>query len=134
MKIRCCVAYGCQENDTLDRKDAFWTYLDEEVDLAEQNETGFVLQFDGNLWAGSQMIPGDPRQQNKNGKMFQEFLEQHPHLTVVNSLPPCEGLITRSRARDDEGYPLSPPGLWGIILAGLWGIIPPLTRAWVVGV
>ena len=34
----------------------------------------------------------------------------------------------------EEGYPLTPPGLWGIILAGLWGIIPPLTRAWVVGV
>ena len=102
MKIRCCVAYGCQENDTLDRKDAFWTYLDEEVDLAEQNETGFVLQFDGNLWAGSQMIPGDPRPQNKNGKIFQEFLEQHPNLTVVNSLALCEGLLTRTRTREDR--------------------------------
>ena len=102
MKIRCCVAYGCQENDTLDRKDAFWTYLDEEVDLAEQNETGFVLQFDGNLWAGSQMIPGDPRPQNKNGKIFQELLEQHPNLTVVNSLALCEGLLTRTRTREDR--------------------------------
>ena len=31
--------------------------------------------------------------------MFQLFLERHPHLTVVNSLPLCEGLITRSRIR-----------------------------------
>ena len=45
------------------------------------------------------IIPGDPRPQNRNGKMFQSFLERHPHLTVVNSLPVCEGLITRSRIR-----------------------------------
>ena len=55
MKVRCCVAYGCQENDLVDRKDAFWTYLDEEVALADPNESGFVLQFDGILWAFSQM-------------------------------------------------------------------------------
>ena len=66
MKVRCCVAYGCQENDLVDRKDAFWTYLDEEVALADQSESGFVLQFDGNLWAGSHIIPGDPRSQNKS--------------------------------------------------------------------
>ena len=34
----------------------------------------------------------------------------------------------------NEGYRSTPPGLWGIILAGLWGIIPPWTRAWVVRV
>ena len=38
-----------------------------------------------------------PRPQNRNGKLFQEFLERHPHLSVVNSLPQCVGLITRSR-------------------------------------
>ena len=34
---------------------------------------------------------------NNNGKMFKEFLEKFPHLTVVNSLDICEGVITRSR-------------------------------------
>ena len=97
MKIRCCVAYGCQENDKVERKEAFWTYLDEEVILADNSESGFVLHFDGNLWAGNEVIPGDPRPQNKNGKMFQDYLERHPHLQVVNTLPQCDGLITRSR-------------------------------------
>ena len=32
--------------------------------------------------------------------MFPEFLERHPNLTVVNSLPFCEGLITRKRIRE----------------------------------
>ena len=52
MKIRCCAAYGCQENDLLERKEKFWKYLDEEVFYAGQSGSGFILQFDGNLWAG----------------------------------------------------------------------------------
>ena len=93
MKIRCCVAYGCQECDSIDRKEAFWTYLDEEVLEADSSESGFILHFDGNLWAGKDIIPNDPRPQNRNGKLFEEFLKRHPHLTVVNDLPQCERLI-----------------------------------------
>ena len=97
MKIRCCVAYGCQESQLNERKEAFWTYLEEEVQMARRSESGFILHFDGNLWAGEHIIPGDPRPQNRNGKMFQEFLHRNPQLTVVNSLPLCEGKVTRSR-------------------------------------
>ena len=100
-KIRCCIAYGCQESDTEDRKNAFWDYMEEEVALAELSDAGFILHMDGNLWAGENIIPGDPRSQNRNGKKFQNFLEKHPNLTVVNSLPLCSGLITRRR--DKEG-------------------------------
>ena len=81
--------------DLVERKEAFWAYMDEEIFLAQQSDAGFVLQFDGNLWAGENIIRGDPRPQNRNGRMFQSFLERHPQLTVVNSLPICEGLITR---------------------------------------
>jgi hypothetical protein len=102
MVIRCCAAYGCQENDPIERKENFWKYLDEEILYAEQSGAGFVLQFDGNLWAGSSLIPGDPRRQNRNGKMFAEFLDRHPQLSVVNALPQCEGLITRRRFCDDK--------------------------------
>ena len=102
MKIRCCVAYGCQEGDLIERKDAFWSYLDEEVLQADQLGTGFVLHFDGNLWAGHSLVPGDPRPQNRNGKLFSEFLHRHPQLTIVNSLSICEGLITRMRIKDGK--------------------------------
>ena len=102
MSIRCCVAYGCQENDSSERKEAFWRYLDEDVLQASSSGSGFILQFDGNLWAGCDIIPGDPRPQNRNGKLFKEFLERNPHLSVVNALPQCEGLITRSRFRDGK--------------------------------
>ena len=102
MSIRCCVAYGCQENDAVERKEAFWRYLEQDVLLASNSGSGFILHFDGNLWAGSDIIPGDPRPQNRNGKLFQEFLERNPHLSVVNALPECEGLITRSRYRNGK--------------------------------
>ena len=52
------------------------------------------------MWAGNDIIPGDPRPQNRNGKLFQEFLERNSHLTIVNSLSICEGLITRRRVKD----------------------------------
>ena len=97
MSIICCVAYGCQESDLIERKEAFWTFLEEEVMEADNTETGFILHMDGNLWAGKNIIPNDPRPQNKNGKLFKEFLDRHPHLTVVNSLPQCQGLVTRRR-------------------------------------
>ena len=100
MQIRCCVAYGCQEGDQVERKSKFWKYLNEEVEFANYSNSGLVIQFDGNLWAGDSIIPGDPRPQNRNGKLFENFLKNNPHLTVVNSLPLCEGLITRSRIKN----------------------------------
>ena len=104
IRIRCCAAYGCQENETKERKSAFWEYLDEEVILASNSGGGFILHFDENLWAGKDIVPGDPsnpRPQNRNGKLFQEFLSRNSHLTVVNSLSICDGLITRRRQKDD---------------------------------
>ena len=102
MKNRFCVGYGCQENDAVDKKDAFWSYLDEEVIEASNAGAGLVIQFDGNLLAGGEIIPNDPRTQNKNGKFVQQFLERNPHLTVVNALDLCEGLITRRRFRNGK--------------------------------
>ena len=102
MTIRCCAAYGCQENEKQERKEKFWDYLDEEVLLAEQSGAGFILHFDGNLWVGDKLVPGDPWKQNRNGKMFEEFLERHSHLSIVNALPQCEGLITRRRFCEDR--------------------------------
>ena len=102
MKVRCCAAYGCQESDLLEKKLAFGDYLDGEVLQASASDAGLVLHFDGNLWAGKDIIPNDPRPQNKNGKMFEEFLSRNHHLTVVNALSLCEGLITRSRLKDGK--------------------------------
>ena len=86
LKIRCVVAYGPQEDDTIIRKQKFWDRLEFEVNEAQLSGMGFMLQMDGNLWVGPDKIPGDPNRQNKNGKLFAGLLEKFPHLTVANSL------------------------------------------------
>ena len=102
MSIRCVVAYGCQENSLIEKKEVFWRFIEEEVITAWDSGSGFILQFDGNLWAGPEIVPGDPRQQNKNGKLFQEFLVRNKNLTVVNSLDLCQGVVTRVRMKEDK--------------------------------
>ena len=99
IRIRCVVAYGPQENQSTEKKHAFWGFLDEEVQFAKLSGSGFILQFDGNLWAGKEIIPGEPRLKNQNGKLFQSFLDRNK-LTVVNSLSICKGLITRKRSKN----------------------------------
>ena len=100
LKIRCCVGYGCQENDNIDKKHAFWEYLDNEVIEARKSGSALVIHMDGNLWAGKEIVPNDPRPKNKNGQLFEEFLNRNPNLNVVNSLDLCQGLITRRRSRN----------------------------------
>ena len=102
MKIRCCVAYGFQENENIEKKNNFWKYLDEEVLNAKSAGSGLIIQMDGNLWAGSQIIPNDPRKQNRNGKLFEEFLMRNSHLSVINALKICEGVISRSRKSEES--------------------------------
>ena len=58
--------------------------------------------MDGNFWAGSNLIPGDPNIQNCNGKLFEQFMQRNAHLSCVNSLQLCEGLITRTRTTKNK--------------------------------
>ena len=75
----------------------FWTYLNNEVDKAKVDGAKVIIQMDGNLWAGEQIIKGDPKTQNRNGKLFQEFLHKNSNLNVTNALPSCQGKVTRVR-------------------------------------
>ena len=97
LKTRCICAYGPQEKDSQDKKLNFWARLSEEVRESEENESAIIIQMDGNLWAGEEIIQEDPNNCNANGKLLKEFLLQHPNLTVVDSLEICEGKITRRR-------------------------------------
>ena len=97
LTISCTSAYGPQQRDSLEKKYRFWEYLDKMADMAWKEGKGFYLQGDLNAWLGSDIISGDPNIQNENGKVFHNFLKRHPQLNVVNSLPVCQGLITRKR-------------------------------------
>ena len=62
--------------------------------------TGFILSMASNSWLGPALVKNDPHTQNKNGKMFQDFMLRNPKLTLLNSESFCQGLITRSRKVD----------------------------------
>ena len=95
--IRLVCGYGPQENDSRERKEKFWKYINEETQKATSKGAGFILQMDGNLWAGEHIVPGDTNKQNQNGKCFENYLLQNSHLSVVNALSKCTGKITRER-------------------------------------
>ena len=58
---------------------------------------GFMLQMDGNLHGGPELIKGDPNVQNSNGKLFMQFLDRNKYLTVAKNLDFCQGVIIRMR-------------------------------------
>ena len=95
--IRIVNGYGPQAGDSSERKRMFWEFMEREVTNAIVAGAGFILQMDGNCHLGEEIIKNDPNIQNLNGKLFCEFLERNPHLTIINSLPLCEGTITRMR-------------------------------------
>ena len=79
-RIRIMNAYGPQEKQKVEMKQKFWDRLDSEINNAENLGCGLIFQMDGNLRAGLSIIPGDPNPQNKNGKLFANFLNNHPNL------------------------------------------------------
>ena len=95
--IRVIVGYGVQENAPKKKKEDFWEYIENEIIEADKEEQGVLIQIDGNLHAGEELIKNDPNPKNRNGKLFLQFLQCNPTLTVVNSLDICEGVITRQR-------------------------------------
>ena len=95
--ILCVAGYGPQACDSLERKQNFWNFLDQEVQYARDNEIGIVIEIDSNAWAGNHLIPNDPNSQNGNGKLLENFLQRNSNVIIVNSLSICNGLITRKR-------------------------------------
>ena len=47
--IRPVLAYGPQENSRKEKKDMFWEFMEQEVNQAELEENGLIIQMDGNL-------------------------------------------------------------------------------------
>ena len=95
--IRVVTAYGPQLGDPLIKKQKFLDFIENQAINAYDNGAGFILQMDSNSHLGPEVIKNDPNLQNLNGRLFCEFLDRMPHLTIINSLPLCDGLITRMR-------------------------------------
>ena len=95
--IRILNAYGPQLNDEIERKQKFWDFIERETKNAVEAGAGLIIQMDSNSHLGKNVIKDDTNDRNANGKLFCEFMERNPHLTIINSLQLCEGTITRMR-------------------------------------
>ena len=102
MSVRIINAYGPQVIDHVDRKAAFWARLHEEFSDATNQGISVLLQMDGNLHAGTEIIPGDPNEINSNGKLFKQFLDNNPTVDLINGSDKCAGSITRYRKKRDK--------------------------------
>ena len=74
IEIRVLVGYGVQENASKEKKDKFWEFIENEVIEAESQGQGILIQMDGNLHAGKDLVKGDPNPQNTNGKYQNRFI------------------------------------------------------------
>ena len=101
VSTRVIVGYGPQESDNIEKKKNFWNFIENEVYEAELQNQGIMLQMDGNLHAG-ELVKNDPNIQNKNGKMFMDFLERNNSLLVLNCMDTCKGVITRKRILENK--------------------------------
>jgi hypothetical protein len=98
---RIIVGYGPQENDIIEKKKKFWDFIEREINEAELENHGLMIQMDGNLHAGD-LVKNDPNPQNKNGKLFMDFLARNKSLVVLNCLDGCSGVITRKRVFENK--------------------------------
>ena len=76
--------YGPQETAPTEKKIAFWKYLQDEAEKANQQGECLAIQFDSNCPTGSQIITNNPNPQNDNGRLLQSFLEFNPNLILAN--------------------------------------------------
>ena len=102
IKIRILNCYGPQECSPLEKKNLFWSRLHNEVNNAIEEGLEVIVQFDGNLHLGQSVISGDPDDQNQNGKMFKNFLENNQSIVLLNATSKCHGTITRARGKGEK--------------------------------
>ena len=100
--VRIIIGYGPQENADIKKKNNFWSFVENEIHEAELEDHGIIFQMDGNLHAGHNLVKGDPNPQNRNGKMFMDFLARNNSLVVLNCLDKCKGVITRRRVLESR--------------------------------
>ena len=68
--IRVIVGYGVQENAHKEKKEAFWDFIENEVVEAEAKNQGVIIQMDGNLHAGNNLVKNDPQSTESEWENF----------------------------------------------------------------
>ena len=63
---------------------------------AKDDNCMLILQLDANAKIGKQNLKNDPNDESPNGRLLLDIVERQ-HLTIVNTMELCKGVITRER-------------------------------------
>ena len=94
--LRVINSYGPQEDSNLNEITDFWQKIEAEVINAKVDECLVLLQLDANAKVGHQVIKNDPHSTSGNGQILIDLVTRQ-NMFIVNSLPLCQGVITRDR-------------------------------------
>ena len=95
-KVRFINGYGPQEDESDEIREGFFNRIDQEVKSSKLSGSMTCIELDANAKLGSAIIPGDPKEQSKNGKLLEKVVDEN-ELVVVNAKDLCKGVITRYR-------------------------------------
>ena len=93
-KVRFINGYGPQESQKEETRVEFFDRLDLEVKSAMIAGTAICIELDANSKLGNVIIPGDPEEKSRNGKLLEKVVEEND-LIVVNGTNLFKVKITR---------------------------------------
>ena len=100
-KIRFINSYGVQENSSAEERAEFYSILEEEIIITQDNGRMLCLEMDANAKLGHLYIKGDPNEMSPNGKLLLCLIKRY-NLIVINGTDKCSGVITRMRTKGNK--------------------------------
>ena len=91
------MAYGPQENESLDIKEKFYTDFEIEIERANLSGDHVLALRDFNAKLDGEFIPNDTHERSANGDILSQIIERK-ELIVVNGTEKCLGTWTRQNS------------------------------------
>ena len=105
MFLRLILAYGPQENESIDIKEEFYTDFEIEIERAKLSGDLVLALGDFNVKLGSELIPNDTHERSANGDILSQIIERK-ELIVVNGTEKCLGTWTRQDNSNEQEKPV----------------------------
>ena len=77
--------YGPSEDAPAWQRNQFFEKMDEELEAADINGCGAIIEMDANAKVGPEIIPGDPNSRSQNGELLLGLVKRRG-LAIVNAL------------------------------------------------
>ena len=98
---RLILAYGPQENESIDTKEKFYTDFEIETERAKLSGDHVLALGDFNAKLGSEFIPSGTHERSANDDILSQIIERK-ELIVVNGTEKCLGTWTRQSNSNEQ--------------------------------